>query len=64
IAFDAFVVRMVLVPAALALLGERAWWLPRWLRWLPTLDVEGADLERPVVRPQKDQRELVDVAGR
>jgi RND superfamily putative drug exporter len=64
IAFDAFVVRMVLVPAALALLGERAWWLPRWLRWLPTLDVEGADLERPGVRPQKDQRELVDVAGR
>ncbi|GAA1350441.1 MMPL family transporter [Saccharothrix algeriensis] len=42
---DAFVVRMVLVPAALALLGERAWWLPRWLRWLPALDVEGAGLE-------------------
>jgi RND superfamily putative drug exporter len=46
ILFDAFVVRMVLVPAALALLGERAWWLPRWLRWLPVLDVEGAALER------------------
>ncbi|WP_346618551.1 MMPL family transporter [Blastococcus montanus] len=46
ILFDAFVVRMVLVPAALALLGERAWWLPRWLRWLPTLDVEGAALEK------------------
>jgi RND superfamily putative drug exporter len=44
--FDAFVVRMILVPAALALLGERAWWLPRWLRWLPTLDVEGAGLEK------------------
>ncbi|WP_158847869.1 MMPL family transporter [Saccharothrix deserti] len=41
---DAFVVRMVLVPAALALLGERAWWLPKWLRWLPALDVEGAAL--------------------
>ena len=46
ILFDAFVVRMVLVPAALALLGERAWWLPRWLRWLPVLDVEGAGLEK------------------
>src|SRR3954454_1004407 len=46
IVFDAFVVRMVLVPAALALLGERAWWLPRWLGWLPTIDVEGAALER------------------
>ncbi len=41
---DAFVVRMVLVPAALSLLGERAWWLPRWLRWLPVLDVEGEGL--------------------
>ncbi|MCS7475334.1 MMPL family transporter [Umezawaea endophytica] len=44
ILFDAFVVRMVLVPAALALLGERAWWLPRWLNWLPALDVEGSAL--------------------
>ncbi|SEO70496.1 MMPL family transporter [Trujillonella endophytica] len=48
IVFDAFVVRMVLVPAALALLGERAWWLPRWLGWLPRVDVEGAALERAV----------------
>ncbi|RBY89851.1 MMPL family transporter [Blastococcus sp. TF02A-26] len=46
IVFDAFVVRMVLVPAALALLGERAWWLPRWLGWLPRVDVEGAALEQ------------------
>lgn len=52
--FDAFVVRMVLVPAALALLGERAWWLPRWLSWLPELDVEGAALQR-----RDDERELV-----
>ncbi|MEZ0492686.1 MMPL family transporter [Kineococcus sp. TBRC 1896] len=43
---DAVVVRMVAVPAALSLLGARAWWLPRWLRWLPVLDVEGAALER------------------
>ena len=42
---DAFVVRMVLVPAALALLGERAWWLPKFLRWLPELDVEGTALD-------------------
>jgi RND superfamily putative drug exporter len=32
---DATIVRGVLVPAALALLGERAWAVPRWLRWLP-----------------------------
>ncbi|WP_433797725.1 MMPL family transporter [Actinoplanes sp. CA-252034] len=51
IAFDAFIVRMIAVPAALALLGGSAWWLPSWLRRLPELDVEGAALERhpPVV---------------
>ncbi|RBY81430.1 MMPL family transporter [Blastococcus sp. TF02-09] len=49
IVVDAFVVRMVLVPAALALLGERAWWLPRWLGWLPYLDVEGSALTGGVV---------------
>jgi RND superfamily putative drug exporter len=42
IVIDAFVVRMTLVPAVMAVLGERAWWLPRWLdRLLPNLDVEG-----------------------
>ena len=44
---DAFLVRMTLTPAVLHLLGERAWWLPRWLnRLLPDVDVEGAQLER------------------
>ncbi|MEU6201216.1 MMPL family transporter [Streptomyces sp. NPDC047061] len=43
--FDAFVVRMALVPAVLALIGDKAWWLPRWLdRLLPDVDVEGAGL--------------------
>ncbi|MFE5260525.1 MMPL family transporter [Streptomyces coelicoflavus] len=45
--FDAFVVRMTLVPAVLALLGRSAWRLPRWLdRLVPDLDVEGERLER------------------
>ncbi|MDF3302807.1 MMPL family transporter [Streptomyces tropicalis] len=45
--FDAFVVRMALVPAVLALLGRRAWWLPAWLdRALPDVDVEGEGLRR------------------
>ncbi|MEV5575264.1 MMPL family transporter [Spirillospora sp. NPDC052269] len=49
--FDAFVVRMTLVPAVLALLGERAWRLPRWLdRFVPNLDVEGERL--PIARPE------------
>ncbi|MET7320500.1 MMPL family transporter [Streptomyces sp. NPDC005549] len=43
--FDAFVVRLALVPAVLALVGDKAWWLPRWLdRALPRVDVEGAAL--------------------
>ncbi|MBF0722621.1 MMPL family transporter [Sanguibacter inulinus] len=45
---DAFLVRMIVVPAVLALLGESAWWLPRWLgRVLPDLDTEGRSLEEP-----------------
>ncbi|MGP3926007.1 MMPL family transporter [Streptomyces sp. 8N616] len=45
--FDAFVVRMTIVPAVLGLLGERAWWLPKWLdRGLPNVDVEGEGLRR------------------
>jgi len=45
--FDAFLVRMLLVPALMHMVGEGAWWLPRWLeRILPNVDVEGAALER------------------
>jgi RND superfamily putative drug exporter len=44
---DAFVVRLLLMPALMHLLGGAAWWLPRWLdRILPNLDIEGAQLER------------------
>jgi RND superfamily putative drug exporter len=44
---DAFVVRMAIVPAVLALLGDKAWWLPKWLdRMLPHVDVEGEALTR------------------
>ncbi|CAM5678638.1 MMPL family transporter OS=Streptomyces alboniger OX=132473 GN=CP975_14590 PE=4 SV=1 [Streptomyces alboniger] len=43
--FDAFVVRMALVPAVLALLGDKAWWLPRRLdKLLPNVDIEGTGL--------------------
>ncbi len=47
ILIDAFVVRMTLVPAVMALLGEKAWWMPRWLdRVLPRFDIEGEAVER------------------
>ena len=38
---DATVVRAVLVPAAMKLLGEWNWYLPTWLEWLPSLSPEG-----------------------
>ncbi|WP_292735064.1 MMPL family transporter [Microbacterium sp. UBA1097] len=47
IAIDAFLVRMTLVPAVMALLGEKAWWMPRWMhRVLPHFDIEGEAVER------------------
>ncbi|MEV7302976.1 MMPL family transporter [Streptomyces clavifer] len=59
--FDAFVVRMAIVPAVLALLGERAWWLPRRLdRVLPNVDVEGEGLRANLADggPAGGEREL------
>jgi RND superfamily putative drug exporter len=38
---DATIVRSIIVPSAMALLGDRNWYLPRWLRWLPDVRVEG-----------------------
>ncbi|MEU0676252.1 MMPL family transporter [Streptomyces sp. NPDC006172] len=56
--FDAFVVRMAIVPAVLALLGKKAWWLPRWLdRALPDVDIEGEAL-RAEDDPRDENREL------
>jgi len=57
IIFDAFIVRMVLIPAVLYLLGDKAWWLPKWLdRILPNVDVEGESL----LRTRTPAPELVD----
>ena len=50
---DATIVRMLLVPATMELLGDSNWWLPRWLnRMLPRVAVEGHDLEAPVREPE------------
>ncbi|MEK0146371.1 MMPL family transporter [Corynebacterium yonathiae] len=44
--FDAFFIRMTLVPATMFLMGRATWWLPKWLaKILPTLDIEGTALE-------------------
>ncbi|MET8138131.1 MULTISPECIES: MMPL family transporter [unclassified Streptomyces] len=61
--FDAFVVRMALVPAVLALLGKRAWWLPKWLdRALPNVDVEGEGL-RALDEKQREADHDRELAG-
>jgi putative drug exporter of the RND superfamily len=50
--FDAFVVRMTIVPATMALLGRSAWWIPHWLdRILPDVDVEGEKLRHRLDNP-------------
>jgi RND superfamily putative drug exporter len=49
---DATVVRSVLVPASMKLLGDRNWYLPKWLSWLPDVNVEGVE------RPIREQRAL------
>ena len=46
---DATIVRMLLVPATMELLGDRNWWIPKWLdRILPHIDVEGHAHHEPI----------------
>ena len=64
ILIDATVVRMILVPATMELLGDANWWFPRWLSWLPKIHIEGKDvpsgsvetLGDPDVGPSDDDR--------
>lgn len=52
---DAFVVRMTIVPAVMSLLGNAAWWLPRWLqKLLPNVDVEGEKLRKAQPEPERE----------
>ncbi|HEY5424840.1 MAG TPA: MMPL family transporter [Ilumatobacteraceae bacterium] len=56
---DATIVRMILVPATMELLGDRNWWIPKWLdRILPRLDVEGHHLDE-IVPEEEDESVLV-----
>jgi len=56
---DATIVRSVLVPSTMKLLGDRNWYLPSWLEWLPNLRVEGHEPDAPAaVMPPA---ELVEV---
>ncbi len=47
IVIDAFLIRMTLIPALMAVLGDRVWWMPKWLdKIVPNVDIEGTSLER------------------
>ena len=68
IAADAFLVRMTLIPALMAALGEKAWWLPTWLdRLLPVVDVEGEGLEQALEQEEaaagESARPVTDSSG-
>jgi RND superfamily putative drug exporter len=60
---DSTIVRMVLVPAVMELLGKSAWWFPKWLEWLPKLNIEGSpellEAERNM-KPTADASTAVD----
>ncbi|MGU3436402.1 MMPL family transporter [Actinomycetes bacterium M1A6_2h] len=58
--FDAFVVRMVLIPAVMSLLGDKAWYLPKWLdKILPNVDIEGEKLQK-VLRSDTADKDVVE----
>jgi RND superfamily putative drug exporter len=58
ILFDATIVRMILVPSTMELLGDKNWWLPRWLdKLLPNLDVEGHGEAAPIFDEDTEERE-------
>ncbi|PWN04283.1 transporter [Nocardioides silvaticus] len=63
ILIDAFIVRLTLVPALMAVFDERAWWLPRWLdRLLPDLDIEGDQLLTMLnQRTEANDREDIEI---
>jgi RND superfamily putative drug exporter len=67
IAVDAFLVRMTLIPALMTLLGDKAWWMPRWLdRLLPSFDVEGEAVERELALrdwPGPDSTAVISADG-
>lgn len=57
---DATIVRSVLVPSVMTLLGDRNWWLPRWLEWLPDVRIEG----EPAVPVSGEEKVLAGSAAR
>ena len=64
--FDAFFIRMSLVPATMFLMGKATWWLPKWMdKAMPPLDIEGTALEKEWEEKERAQRtEEQDVSAK
>ncbi|HEX2772168.1 MAG TPA: MMPL family transporter [Micromonosporaceae bacterium] len=59
VVIDAFIVRMTIVPAVMSMLGQGAWWLPRWLaKVLPNVDIEGQGLRGHLAAQPEADREF------
>ncbi len=58
---DATIVRSILVPATMRLLGDYNWFLPSWLEWLPHIDIEGHEAALEAHRRQSEVEEKVEV---
>lgn len=48
---DATIVRMILVPSTMELLGKANWWFPKWLKWIPKVHIDGNDVLPPSKKP-------------
>ncbi|MFQ5553789.1 MAG: MMPL family transporter [Acidimicrobiia bacterium] len=60
---DATIVRSILVPAAMRLMGDINWYLPRWLEWLPQIDIEGHEAAAMGAHAGRDERDLEKAAS-
>ncbi len=57
---DATIIRSILVPASMKLLGEYNWYLPKWLDWLPTIEIEGHEAAEAAAT-RESERESISV---
>jgi len=55
--FDAFIVRMIIVPAVMILMSKAAWYMPKWLdNILPNIDIEGDSIMKVVESPNQPKK--------
>ncbi|PAF34356.1 hypothetical protein CHH69_16210 [Terribacillus saccharophilus] len=59
--FDAFLVRLVIVPSVMKLMGNAAWYLPKWLdRIIPNIDIEGHQLTKDIESQKSEKKSMIN----